>query len=185
MNGDDQKEQISSFLDGALDHWAGGRTIGHLEDDQALRGVWDRYHLIGDIMRGEGARPRAEGIAEAVSRRIAEEPAVLAPRNLARRGLRRWLRPVAGGALAASVAVVVVLKVPGLIDKEPEKVAEVGHGVAPVRQMVGPGTRWRHVDPEVESRLNRYLVDHGESAARGPVPRVLPYASFVSYDEGR
>jgi len=184
MSGDDQKEQISSFVDGELDHWARGRAIGHLKDQEALREVWDRYHLIGDIMRGEGSRPRAEGIAEAVARRIASEPTVMAPGNLAPRPSRRWVLPVAGSALAASVAVA-VLNVPGLIGSEVVQVAGGGGSANLVPQTPMPGTRWRHVNPEVESRLNQFLVDHGDSLAPGPVPRVLPYASFVSYDEGR
>jgi len=184
MTGEDQKEQISSFLDGELDHWSRGRAIDHLKGREALRQVWDRYHLIGDVMRGEGSRPRAEGIADAVARRIASEPTVMAPGNLTPRTPRRWVLPVAGGALAASVAVV-VLNVPGLIGSRAVQVAAAGGGAATAHQTLMPGTRWRHVDPEVESRLNRFLMDHGDSLAPGPVPRVLPYASFVSYDEGR
>ena len=46
------------------------------------------------------------------------------------------------------------------------------------------GTRWKNLDrgSPVESKLNGYLVDHGEFASPMGGGRVGPYATFVSYD---
>jgi hypothetical protein len=45
------------------------------------------------------------------------------------------------------------------------------------------GTRWKNLaQPTVESKLNRYLVNHSEYATQTAVRGVTPYATFVGYD---
>jgi sigma-E factor negative regulatory protein RseA len=184
---DGDREQVSSLVDGAVSGSRAAELLGLLSGRPDLRRAWDRYHLIGDAMRGEASRPRARGIADAVAERIRSEPTVLAPRARTAFQAPRWLRPAAGGALAASVAVAAVLMAPGLMNNPPpqEAMAKAEAPAPAARRATQDGTRWRQVEPEVESKLNRYLVDHGEYLSPGAVPRVLPYASFVSYDTGR
>ncbi|MGD2082241.1 MAG: sigma-E factor negative regulatory protein [Chromatiales bacterium] len=184
---DGEREEVSALLDGALLRADTDRVLGLLSSRRDLRAAWDRYHLIGDLMRGEAVRPVSRGIADAVAERIRSEPTVLAPGIRTRLRAPRWLRPAAGGALAASVAVVAITLAPDIVSTPPlqKPVAEAGGAPAPAVQVAEDGTRWRQVDPEVESKLNQYLVDHGEYLAPGAVHRVLPYASFVSYDAGR
>jgi sigma-E factor negative regulatory protein RseA len=181
---DGEKEKVSALLDGELPPGEVGRVVGSISAHGELREAWDRYHLIGDVMRGEAARTASRGIADAVAERIREEPTVLSPPVRTTFRPPRWLRPAAGGALAASVAVAAVLLAPNIVP-QPGLDNPVVRTTAPATPVGGDGTRWRHLDPEVESDLNRYLVDHGEYVAPGAVHRVLPYASFVSYDAGR
>jgi sigma-E factor negative regulatory protein RseA len=54
-----------------------------------------------------------------------------------------------------------------------------------VRYADKPGTRWGVKTPEIESKLNDYLVNHQEYAPTAGMKGMLPYASFVSYDAGR
>ena len=181
---DGEKERVSALLDGELPAGEAGRVLGTVSAHEELRGAWDRYHLIGDVMRGEAARPGSRGIADVVAERIRQEPTVLSPPVRTTFRPPRWLRPAAGGALAASVAVAAVLLAPSIVPG-PGLDSPVAQAPVPATQVGGDGTRWRHLDPEAESDLNRYLVDHGEYVAPGAVHRVLPYASFVSYDAGR
>ena len=188
------KEQLSAMLDEGCSSLERSRILDQLSSEE-LRQTWDRYHLIGDVMRGEGTRLSAGGIADRVRAQLETEPAIISaprPGNSAETH-PFWLRPAAGAALAASVAVLAVLTVPQLMETEPGG-SPIQVAKAPVPISTGSlgrppppatGTRWKDlVQPEVESRLNRYLVDHNEYASPGGMG-VLPYATFVSYDSGR
>ncbi len=191
------KEQISALLDGELPEHEAARCLDRLTRDPDLRSAWGRYHLIGDALRGEPLGLPGGGLAERVSAALEREPAILAAparRASKNRGRPEWLRPLAGAAIAASVAVVTLISYPYLVgdaSKAPASaVTVVKATTAPpplaVRYADHAGTRWKNLQrPEVESRLNRYLVDHNEYAAPAGMTGVLPYASFVSYDENR
>jgi len=184
------REQMSALLDSELAPHEMTGTLKQLSADDTLRQTWDRYHLIGDVMRGEGVRPSALGVADAVRERLAQEPAILAmPKPaVAAASERPWLRPLAGAAIAASVAVLAILTVPkfteqGLPEQQPIQVASV-----PVTTMSTPSyatrvsSRWKNLaQPKVESKLNSYLVDHSEYASLGGMGDLLPYTTFVSY----
>ena len=110
----DTKEQLSALLDQELDPGQMTGVSRGIADSDDLRGVWDRYHLIGDVMRGEGVRIAGRSVADAVRERILSEPPILViPKPQApTRPEARWLKPAAGAALAASVAVVAVYSLP-------------------------------------------------------------------------
>ena len=104
---DTLKEQLSAFLDGELPEAETTLLLKRLERDDDLRGSLSRYSLIGAVMRSEGDVPAARHVALRVSEAIAREPVLGAlPAG------RRWLRPAAGLAVAASVALATVLLLP-------------------------------------------------------------------------
>ena len=196
------KEHVSAFLDNELNHGEIGTTLDRVEGSDELRQTWDRYHLIGDIMRGEGMRISAAGIADRVRVQIEREPAILAPSTPPRRALFRepWMKPAAGAAIAASVAVVTLFAWPRL--DAPDSGGSPQLAAVPVSQPrpaavqlaaapqpiddFGDGTRWKNLrQPSVESKLNRFLVDHNEYASARGLGGMMPYATFVSYDSGR
>ena len=188
----DTKEQLSALLDQELDPGQMTGVSRGIADSDDLRGVWDRYHLIGDVMRGEGVRIAGRSVADAVRERIQSEPPILAiPKPEApTRPEARWLKPAAGAALAASVAVVAVYSLPRLTGSVPEGGAPVQVAQAPVPiNAEAPrrsGTHWKNLtQPQLESRLNRYLVNHSEYASPGGMNGMLPYTSFVGYDSDR
>jgi sigma-E factor negative regulatory protein RseA len=189
---DEMKEKISVLLDGQLTGEEGESAIDHLKESEALRRSWDRYHLIGDVMRGEGVRISAGGVAGEVSRRLQEEPAIVAipQRRDSKTGIASqrigWMRPAAGAAIAASVAAAVVFTFPQVGDFSDGQPVQVASAPAPVSYKERNGTRWKNLaGSKVESKLNRYLVDHSEFASQGGITGVHPYTSFVSYDSSR
>ncbi len=102
-------EQLSALLDGELPPEETALLLRRLGRETDLAGRLTRYRLCGDVLRGERSQPRADFTLR-VSAAIAAEPALLAPRGAARRPVAaRWLRPLVGVAVAASVAVVAVL----------------------------------------------------------------------------
>ncbi len=198
----DPKEQLSALLDQELDPGQITGASSRIAGSDDLRGAWDRYHLIGDVMRGEGVRVAGRSVADAVREQIQSEPPILAaPKPQARtRPEARWLKPAAGAALAASVAVVAVYSLPRLTGTAPSgapmQVAQAPVST-PIQVAQAPvsinaetprrsGTHWKNLtQPQLESRLNRYLVNHSEYASPGGMNGLLPYTSFVGYDTYR
>jgi len=193
-----QQQALSALLDGELTAAQASGVLDTLERDPELRGLWERYHLIGGALRGEGVVMAYRDVAERTRANIATEPTILAPAGPRPRGPSR-LAPFAGVALAASAAFLAVFAVPSLFEPAatPPTASTVARAAPPApidgsrqaaseRFLVGrPVQRW-HVDqPAVASKLDRLLVNHQEYAPATGINGMLPYATLVSYDAGR
>ncbi|OQX31054.1 MAG: hypothetical protein B0D96_01965 [Candidatus Sedimenticola endophacoides] len=190
---DDRKEQISALTDDELAPREMAELLDSLSANEELRGAWSRYNLIGDVLRGEHA-VHPGGMAERVRDQVALEPAIIAQPAMGgsetaqKRPARvRWLRPAAGLAAAASVAAITLFNIPGFQgDRLEEAPLRLAGAPESYTMEAGNGTRWRNLShPGVESKLNRYLVEHSEYAAPAGLSGVMPYATFVSYDANR
>jgi sigma-E factor negative regulatory protein RseA len=84
--------------------------LKRLERDDDLRGTLSRYSLIGAVLRTDGDVPAARHVAARVSAAIAREPALDRAGRPA--GRPRWIRPAAGLAVAASVAMATIVLLP-------------------------------------------------------------------------
>ena len=183
----DTQERLSALMDSELPAAFTADTISHLKQSSDLREIWDRYHLIGDAIRGEGVRWPAEGVAGIVHNRLRDEPAIVAQPIPIKESKPqdRLLRPLAAGAaIAASVAALAVFTLPRLTGESPaaDPVQIVSKAPVPVSYANQSGTRWKNLaEPALESKLNRYLENHSEYASSGGMG-VVPYSSFVSYD---
>ncbi|MCP3661506.1 MAG: sigma-E factor negative regulatory protein [Gammaproteobacteria bacterium] len=190
----DTREKISALVDSELVDDGTGNLLEEVKSDAELRQAWGRYHLIGDVMRGEAVNSAVAQIADHVSEQLKDEPAMIAAPKSPLSSIplsSRWIKPAAGAAIAASVAVLAVVALPQLSDSDISPTVPAGLQVAavpveisspPEKRKLG-GTRWKNLaEPEVESRLNRYLVDHSEYASPGGMTGMMPYSTFVSYD---
>lgn len=193
-----QQQALSALLDGELTVAQASGVLDNLERDPELRGLWERYHLIGGALRGEAVVTAYRDVAERTRSTIATEPTALAPAGLRPRRPSR-LAPFAGVALAASAAFLAVFAVPSLFEPTapPPASTTVARKAAPAqtpesravaseRFLVGrPAQRW-HVDqPALASKLDRLLVNHQEYAPATGINGMLPYVTLVSYDAGR
>lgn len=181
----------SALLDGELDPETEQRAITALLDsgpDEVAR--FARYHLIGDVIRGESS-VLATSVAGKVQQALVDEPVVLAPRP---RRSPQWLRPVAGLAVAASVASAAILVAPQLMttpDAGSESVQVAAQpprtAAAPVlvaaRQTPVPSEtgRWHALDKDLEARLNRLVIEHQEFGGRTGINGPVPHIGLVSY----
>ncbi len=192
---EETRQRISALLDNDLTSNQASDLLDQLESDSDLRGEWERYHLIGELIRGEPINLSARGISDRVQHSLRDEPTILVPgvKRMGRRIVRHWQTPLAGAAIAAGVAVLTVIALPQL-----KPAADPGGGGTQIaRQMVSAPRieptfvsanepNWKSLsEPEMQSRLNRYLIDHSEYASSRGMKGVLPYASFVTYDRGR
>ena len=177
-----REQQLSILMDDELDRDEMERSLNDLSGDRELRALWDRYHLIGDALRGEPLSQEIMTVAERVRERLSDEPMVLVPRT--RRIPRRWLTPLAGSALAASVALVALVAGPGWFeigDLAPVQLAKKP-SPAPTLYRDRAGTYWSLQRPEVESKLNGFLVNHQEYAPASGMKGMMPHVTFASYD---
>ena len=183
-----QRQHVSVLVDGEIDPALMDATISALESNSDLGGTWERYHLISCALRGEGARSEYRAIAERVREQIASEPE---PIVTARARVSRSSRigPFLGAALAASAAFFAVFAVPELFspqrgDVAPAKTVAVAD---PPRhfQLDAPGPRWHLAQPALESKLDRFLVNHQAYSPSSGIKGFFPYATVVGYEAGR
>jgi len=154
---DTVKEQLSAFLDGELPEAETTLLLKRLDRDDDLKGTLSRYSLIGAVMRSTGDMPAARHVAARVSAAVALEPRLGAPQR------SRWLQPVAGLAVAASVALATVLLVPQWLGGStvvPVVMAAVGE--APATSYTTPPAPMAPAGNLPSAQLAAYLVAHSE-----------------------
>jgi sigma-E factor negative regulatory protein RseA len=181
---DDQRSQVSVLVDGELDGRRAARLFDLVGREPELRGAWERYHLIGQAIRGECIEREVRGVADAVRRAIEREPTVIAPRP-SRLGRGVQLAPFAGAVLAAGVAILAILAVPSLF-QGPE--SEGWYAPATERYAGlydGPPRGWPSSRQDLAEKLDLFLINHQDAAPTTGVKGMLPYATLVGYDTGR
>jgi len=103
--------QLSAMFDDELPPAECELLARRLSRDEYLKARWGRYAIVGAVIRAErGVRLNAP-LAGRVNAVLLAEPALAAhtaPRDRLQRRLR-WWQPLAGGAVAASVAAVSIL----------------------------------------------------------------------------
>jgi len=180
-------EQISALVDDELAETEQILLIKQLEGDVTLRHSLLRYQLISDSLQNHLPRKIDPDFNIGVQVALQDDPVVQAgPARLA--GL---FKPVAGLALAASVAVVAVLSLQSVRQESPSATSPVA--TAPVTDEfpdtdVTPllATMPANSPPNLPPNLPRgaqdldvYLVNHNEYAVnRG----MLPYVRLVGHD---
>ena len=187
-------EKISAFADGELDPSDHEQVIASLISDPEAHGLWARYHVIGDVLRGEAAAKTPSRLAGRIRESIEGEPTLIEPRKA------RWgvLRPVAGLAIAASVATVAVIEVQDYykVEQKPgTPVAQDSRAVertptlvaADAPTVVVPTTTVRSNGVQQENylndpRLSSYLVNFNEQHSSFGVPGVYPYVRIVGFE---
>lgn len=204
---DSKYEALSALIDGEADNAAD--LLKQVSSDPELKARWEAHYRAKAAMHGEYAPQLDSGFASRVSAALDSEPAILAPRGATVRKAstgNRWQRPLAGLAIAATVAAVSII---GLNNFATSPVAPAVDTVASAdgtqptitAQGVQPraevrrvsltsdgGTYWylqqadKTRDAKLEARLNMYLADHMEYANSSKVQGMLPYSRLVGYD---
>ena len=174
-------EQVSVFMDGELDAGDVDELVEALGDDGNLRQAWTRYHLIGDVLRGDNpvfgearARPWIENAAPPAT------AAVIPWRS-------RVLKPAAGIAIAASVAAVTVaIALRSGSDPSPDlQIAQAPSTATHITPLVN-SVKTSPNEPVIptgiyDQRLNGYLVNFNEQRVLRGMPGVHPYVRIVGF----
>jgi len=190
-------ELLSALMDDELTPRERDQALERLQREPALQARWARYHAVRAAL-DNGAAHLAPDFAERVRRARENEPVVFAPRGvMASRA--DWVRPLAGIAIAASVALVAIGGLTLLRDSPPgastTPLADGGESAVqePLRDsaavrpvMVAPGTDAVSAAPEAaRKRLLLYLASHNEYADMAEVPTGIPYGRLGSLNAGQ
>jgi negative regulator of sigma E activity len=99
-------EQLSAFMDGETHKTEHELLVRRLEVDPDLKGCWERYHVIRDVLQRQYHPELPAAFADRVMAALESEPARVRQPN---RTMARLGGPLSGLALAATVAGVAIL----------------------------------------------------------------------------
>jgi len=181
-------EQLSALVDDELRREEALFLARRLGKSPEAVDQLGRYFLISDTLRNQLPDTIDLGLADRVSAALEAEESLNVRPALA----RRLVRPVAGLGVAASVAMVAIsLMSPG--GQVPEagdrpRVVAAGTAPHPAQAALVPtavsDNQWERLDPEVQKRLNVYLVNHSEhSSSAGQLGGVLNYVRITGHSE--
>lgn len=168
------KSEVSALMDGALDESAAQVTIQAMKKDTELQQAWSDYHLLGDVLRGEGqADERGHGLSPDFTAnfmaRLVDEPTVLAPpkKDSYWQRSHRFLLP-----LAASVMGVAVVGWLALSNQSPLSSTVLARNDA--SQAAAPSST------PTARQLSEYMLAHEGYSPRGAIQGVALYVRDVA-----
>jgi sigma-E factor negative regulatory protein RseA len=174
-------ELLSALVDGELKGEELDHALALLASEDALS-TMKRYQLASDVMQGY-TMPMQVDLSSRLKDIIAEEPAYAIEQKKAAKIIAfptRYFKQVSSLAVVASVGALAVL---GVLSQPEQAFSPTVQTAAytvgtEVKSDHASSNRWTVSEPEVEERLNTYLVDHNEYAGSS----VFSYARVVSYE---
>jgi sigma-E factor negative regulatory protein RseA len=179
-----QNELLSALVDSELQGDELEQALQVLATGKLATAKFQRYQQTQDVLKGYGERGLSQNLAARISLAIENEP-TYSQRTTPKKAEVITLptpfwKQMTGLAVAASVGALAVVGVmtqsqSNLTTNTPMAAIDVPNKVLTVAQT---GERWTVDEPEIEYRLNNYLLDHNEQTAS---PGVFSYARVVSY----
>jgi sigma-E factor negative regulatory protein RseA len=175
-------EHLSSLMDGELSRETGLFMARRLSSDEALSGTWQRYHLIRDCIRQRGERSIFMDFTACVRSALAEEEAGLAS-AWQRQG---WLKPAAGFAIAASVALMAIMAVGPTPQSGSPAINATESTAGPSFDSPNPlnaiplSQPASFNSPATNSRLNSYLLRHNQLARSTGRQGFVPFVPIIA-----
>jgi sigma-E factor negative regulatory protein RseA len=184
--------QLSAMFDNELPAAECELLARRLSRDEELKARWGRYAAIGATIRAEGGARLNADLARRVSVAIASEPVAEEP---VKRRVFAWRTPVAGAALAASVAAAAILWVRFESPQDVQMTEVVSSpGTLSARSAAAPlatsGPSESYVVPKTATRrsivpstqLANYVVAHSEFSS--PVNRRNLLSALMASEAG-
>lgn len=163
-------EHISSLMDGEFTRETGLFLTRRLASDESLSAAWERYHLIRDCIRQPGSKHVVTGLSQKLNASLVAE----AVPTSTFRNYSRWLKPVSGLAIAASVALVAIMVAAPQSGTLPGNAVDTALVTPANKPFVSPNTL--SITPVSQAvsyaagqttnsrRLNAYLLRHNQIA---------------------
>lgn len=101
------REHLSALVDGEISPDTSRFLVRRLGSDVELRATWTRYHLVRDCLRHQDGTVAGSDLCARISKAIENEQPEIHRSSIS----KRWLKPVAGMAIAASVALMAIITV--------------------------------------------------------------------------
>jgi negative regulator of sigma E activity len=147
--------QVSAFVDGELPENETELLVRRLSQDADLRKQVSEYLAIGRIMRGEYSLQGSDALRARIAAELDERPLQDSVDTVVTAPPPRFVRPAAGAAIAATVALVAIF---GL-----GRVADVDSPV-PDATVVADEVVSETVPTMDDAELRRLLILHGEGS---------------------
>lgn len=164
--------EISQLIDKYTDEETRDSVFDSIYSNEPNSKTWARYHLIGNMMRGEVSATGCD-LSRSIAESISNEPTVLAPRAIKTDGnLDKDLwKPVSMLALAASIALMAVF-VLNPVDNKNNKGAS--------NLVAINGSNSISQKQKFANEFDEMLVGHGEFTASSGLNGLVAYAKLVS-----
>ena len=179
-NSDDMKGKLSALVDNELNDFDERRVMAALEKDADLRQTWERYHMMRSALHQELEMLIPRNMAERVAAGIIMEPANTG--SFRRQRLARYAGTI---AIAASVAAIALASIQWFNSPTASPTASLVAVQSTPENIIRAGTtRWdfKQKEPETESALNAFLIEHNEFASSSGIGGMMPYVRVVGYD---
>lgn len=191
-------EQLSALMDNECTEHERALALRRLGKENELLACWERYHLISDVLKGHmpdvlrtdfsaqlSARIAAEAPLQTGQTKIASDARI----SLGKTMTISWVKPVAGFAVAASVASVALLGLQTWNDNSLSGDMQLAQqtAVSSPESFSAPASVSAVAvkqDPMAE-KLSAYLVNHNELATLNGIHGVMPYVRMVNYQASR
>lgn len=179
-------DRISALVDGELEQREAASLIPDLKQRDELRAAWSTYHLIGEAMRGQACVDC--GVAEAIKRKLAAEPTVLAPKPGNAGVVKRWALPSMAAAAAVAAVTWMGVQAPGpgsdvqpasFVDARPHTIVNTLHTLADL----GPAPATATGAPAIQltnEAYQPYLMAHQPFSPSVAIQGLAPYMRSVS-----
>jgi len=172
---------LSALYDGELSGSELDQALARIREQDSARQQFASYGLISAAMKREVSAEVNVDVADRVRIALDAEPTVLSP--VSRQAASRpFVRQVAGFALAASLTAVAILGIRQYQADQPQPTLDVATSTTSQDWIRVSGTRWNRQQPEVENKLNTYLVSHSQYASGAGVQGTIGYARIAGYD---
>ena len=192
---EESREHLSSLMDGEVNRETGRFLVRRLGADTELQGTWARYHLIRDCLRHQEGQFAHDDLTSKVRAAISDEPSATISH-----WSRSWLKPVAGAAIEASVAMIAVRTVSNGNQAGPATFNQGTSQAAAVESFTGPNinaipnlsqpVNLSGRSSQGNQKMNSYLLKHyqatGGAGGKGFVsfvPIVVTQASAADRSE--
>lgn len=157
------QEQISALSDGELPDAEMEFLLRLAGRDEEVAGQVGRYAVIREALHRNLPDHVDTSLAARVSAAIEDEPAHATP---SKSGImsRRWLRPVGGAAIAASVALIAIAVWPQQSTSPDTDVVQTATAPSSVEQASAgqpvstENIQWDRLDSDIQTRLDEYAV---------------------------
>jgi len=180
-----QNELLSALVDGELQGDELEQALLILDGDEQARAQFQRYQFSSDVINGNNYQHShidlTKGIAQALeSEQTFSEQGLIKQKAPLLTFPKQFWTQAAGLAMAASVGALTVVGV--TTQSQNQFIATQTVVASAAVNSTSNANRWTVGEPEIEDRLNTYLVDHNEYAGASGV---FSYARLVSYEAGQ
>jgi sigma-E factor negative regulatory protein RseA len=177
-------EILSAFMDVESSAFESRFCVKELLRSEVKRSRWERYHLVRDTLQGNLPTMVDKDFCTKIMKQIEIHGVSDTEARRFSQGFK-YRRSLSSVAIAASVAVLMVWGGHWFLGPQPVpqpvEVANVKSSLDTASagpEKIDSRKEW-YVDPEAEARMNSYLVNHAEYAARKDV---MSYVRIVGFD---